>query len=572
MCSALQQLPDKHKMILLIDSRQENHNRLKSILEEYPLYQLTRCNDHVEAMMLLQQSSIDFILLSCNDSPLPCSTLISDLHQFRPHIPLIALSPHMTERQGQELIAANATDFLSNETLNTEIFLRTLRHAELTVKQNTEIQLLRHSDTLAPVGNRQFFYLTLLHKLNSLVQQGRQLALVTVDLDHFRKFNTRHGFSSGDEVVLEMGKRIQNCVSSDEVVARIGNDEFAIILDLPGTDSLLDTVKALLSKLITTLKSPYAHNLSHTQIDCSIGAVLAPEHGSEVDLLTKRSSMARMQAKQIHGCSYSIYRPGMELSNDKTAGLESEIMTALRAEQFVLFYQPRIDLRSGKIVGAEALIRWQHPTRGMIMPGDFIPLCERNGLIVPIGYWTIRQAGLHLKELKEAGIHIDRLGVNLSFRQFKDDMLVDTIKRIIKQEDIDTSVLEFELTESAIFNDENHVRECLDSLAEEGITFSLDDFGTGYSSFSLLHKLPISALKIDRSFVSHLNESSEAEEIVHSIISLAHNMKLTVVAEGVETREQLDFLIQDNCDQIQGYFYSPPVSFNDFKRMLPKPN
>jgi EAL domain-containing protein (putative c-di-GMP-specific phosphodiesterase class I) len=298
---------------------------------------------------------------------------------------------------------------------------------------------------------------------------------------------------------------------------------------------------------------------------------LAPEHGSEVDLLTKRASMARMQAKQIHGCSYSIYRPGMELTSDKTVGLESEIMTALRAEQFVLFYQPRIDLRSGKIVGAEALIRWQHPTRGMIMPGDFIPLCERNGLIVPIGYWTIRQAGLHLKELKEAGIHIDRLGVNLSFRQFKDDMLVDTIKRIIKQEDIDTSVLEFELTESAIFNDENHVRECLDSLAEEGITFSLDDFGTGYSSFSLLHKLPISALKIDRSFVSHLNESSEAEEIVRSIISLAHNMKLTVVAEGVETREQLDFLIQDNCDQIQGYFYSPPVSFSDFKRMLPKP-
>lgn len=571
MCSALQQLPDKHKKILLIDSHQENQSRLKSILEQHPLYQLTRCNDHVEALLILQQSSIDFILLSCNNSPLPCTTIISDLHKFRPNTPIIALSPHITEEQGQKLLTANATDFLSYETLNTEIFLRTLRHAELTIKQSTEIQLLRHSDTLAPVGNRQFFYLTLLYKLNSLIQQGRQLALITIDLDHFRKFNTRYGFSAGDEVVLELGKRIQSSVSNDEMVARIGNDEFAIILDLPSTAPLVDTVKSLLGKLIATLKSSYTHSQSQTQIDCSIGAVLAPEHGSEVDLLTKRASMARMQAKQIHGCSYSIYRPGMELTSDKTVGLESEIMTALRAEQFVLFYQPRIDLRSGKIVGAEALIRWQHPTRGMIMPGDFIPLCERNGLIVPIGYWTIRQAGLHLKELKEAGIHIDRLGVNLSFRQFKDDMLVDTIKRIIKQEDIDTSVLEFELTESAIFNDENHVRECLDSLAEEGITFSLDDFGTGYSSFSLLHKLPISALKIDRSFVSHLNESSEAEEIVRSIISLAHNMKLTVVAEGVETREQLDFLIQDNCDQIQGYFYSPPVSFSDFKRMLPKP-
>jgi EAL domain-containing protein (putative c-di-GMP-specific phosphodiesterase class I) len=204
------------------------------------------------------------------------------------------------------------------------------------------------------------------------------------------------------------------------------------------------------------------------------------------------------------------------------------------------------------------------------MPGEFIPICERNGLIVSIGYWTIRQAGLHLKMLEEEGIKIDRLGVNLSFRQFKDEMLVDTIKRIIKQEAIDTSILEFELTESAIFNDEEHVRNCLDSLAEEGITFSLDDFGTGYSSFSLLHKLPISALKVDRSFVSQVNESSEAAEIVRSIINLAQNMNLTVIAEGVETREQLDFLIKHNCDEIQGYFYSPPVCFNDFKRMFPK--
>ena len=570
MRSALRQLPDKHKKILLIDSNQQDQHRLMSILEEYPLYQIVRCNDHVEAMMLLQESPMDFILLSCCCSPLPCPAIITDLHQYQPHIPIIALSASISEDQGQKLINAKATDFLSTENITPDTLLRTLRHAELTVKQNAEIQLLRHSDTLTPVGNRQFFYLTLLHKLNTLSVRKHQLALITIDLDNFRKFNTRYGFTVGDEIVFEMGKRIQENIQKDDVIARLGSDEFAIILDISKHQNLLDTVKEYLTQLISALQEPYTHNLSHTQLNCSIGAVMAPEHGSEVDLLTKRVSLARIHAKQIHGCSYSIYRPGMEVKHEGQSGLEAELMTAIRAEQFELFYQPRIDLHSGHIVGAEALIRWRHPTRGMIMPGEFIPICERNGLIVSIGYWTIRQAGLHLKMLEEEGIKIDRLGVNLSFRQFKDEMLVDTIKRIIKQEAIDTSILEFELTESAIFNDEEHVRNCLDSLAEEGITFSLDDFGTGYSSFSLLHKLPISALKVDRSFVSQVNESSEAAEIVRSIINLAQNMNLTVIAEGVETREQLDFLIKHNCDEIQGYFYSPPVCFNDFKRMFPK--
>lgn len=571
MRSALRQLPDKHKSILLIDHCQENQNRLMSILEQHALYQLTRCNDHVEAILLLQESPVDIILLSCNSSPLPIPTIISDLQKYRPHTPIIALSSQINEEQGQELINAKATDFLSTTQLSTDTLFRTLRHAELTVKQNEEIQLLQHSDTLTPVGNRQFFYRTLLHKLNVLALQKRQIALITIDLDHFRKFNNRYGFSTGDEIVLELGERIQNCIRTDEVVARIGNDEFAIILDLPETYELLATVKQLLSKLISSLKEPYLHTDTHTSLNCSIGVVLAPEQGNEVDILTKRASVARLQAKQIHGCSYAIYRPGMEVKNEQCSGLEPDLMTALRAEQFELYYQPRIDLRLGKITGAEALIRWNHPTQGLVMPGEFIPICERNGLIVPIGYWTIHQAGLHLKELELAGTKLERLGVNLSFRQFKDDMLVDTIKRIIKQEAIDTSVLEFELTESAIFNDENHVRECLDSLAEEGITFSLDDFGTGYSSFSLLHKLPISALKVDRSFVSQVQESSEATEIVRSIISLAKNMKISVIAEGVETREQLEFLIKHECDQIQGYFYSPPVPFEEFKRMLPKP-
>ncbi|WP_415899819.1 EAL domain-containing protein [Neptuniibacter sp. QD48_11] len=568
MRSALRQLPGQHKKVLLVDKYQQNRMQIQSILERFPLYQLMFCEDQVEALARAHISDIDFILLSENVSPLPCSTIIADIYSSVPHIPIIVLNQYISEEQGLALIEAKATDFLSTNTLNADLLLRTLRHAEQSAKQNAEIQQLRHSDTLTTAGNRQFFYLSLLRKLNNLAEKQHHLALITIDLDDFRKFNTHYGFTTGDQVVAEMGERIQSSLKNDELFARLGSDEFAIIIDISIEIDLQATVREYLNKLIISLQQPYKHDQIETQLNCSIGVALAPEHADDVDLLNQRASLARLNAKQIHGCSYACYRPSMDVATKNTDDLEAELMPALRSEQFRLFFQPRIDLRSGKISGAEALIRWQHPKRGLIMPADFIPQCESNGMIVAIGYWILYQAGQHLQELKSAGLTIEKLGINLSFRQFKDDMLVDMIKRIIEQEQIDTSVLEFELTESAIFSDEEHVRACLNTLSEKGITFSLDDFGTGYSSFSLLHKLPISALKIDRSFVSQVQDSSEAAEIVRSIISLAQNMNIKVIAEGVETREQLDFLIQHECDEIQGYYYSPPISFSDFKQML----
>ncbi|WP_415902558.1 EAL domain-containing protein [Neptuniibacter sp. QD29_5] len=568
MRSALRQLPGRHKKVLLVDKYQQNRMQIQSILERFPLYQLMFCEDQIEALSRVHLSDIDFILLSENVSPLPCSTIIADIYSSVPHIPIIVLNQYISEEQGLALIEAKATDFLSTNTLNADLLLRTLRHAEQSAKQNAEIQQLRNSDTLTTASNRQFFYQSLLRKLNNLAENKHHLALITIDLDDFRKFNTHYGFTSGDQVVAEMGERIQSSLKNDELFARLGSDEFAIIIDLSIEIDLQEAVREYLNKLIISLQQPYKHDQVETQLNCSIGVALAPENADEVDLLNQRASRARLNAKQIHGCSYACYRPSMDIDTNNPNDLEAELMPALRSKQFELFFQPRIDLRSGKISGAEALIRWQHPKRGLIMPADFIPQCESNGMIVAIGYWIIYQAGQHLQELKAAGLTIDKLGINLSFRQFKDDMLVDMIKRIIEQEQIDTSVLEFELTESAIFSDEEHVRACLKTLSEEGLTFSLDDFGTGYSSFSLLHKLPISALKIDRSFVSHVQDSSEAAEIVRSIISLSQNMNIKVIAEGVETREQLDFLIKHDCDEIQGYYYSPPISFSDFKQML----
>ncbi|MCP4596152.1 GGDEF domain-containing response regulator [Neptuniibacter sp.] len=568
MRSALGQKANTTKQVLLIEEIGNNLKRIEPLLAPMEQYQLTVCKNHTEAMQIMYASGADIVLLCCSSSPLPCQGMIADLIQCHPDLPIIAIGENISPEHGERLIQANATDYLSTDTLTSDSLLRCLRYAESTQQKNSEIDQLLHRDPLTTVGNRQFFYRALLQKLTQLPHVPRQLALITIDLDEFRKFNTRFGVSSGDQIVQDMCQRIQNSARADEVIARLGSDEFALILDCSPEEDLDIAVNAHINRLISVLKDPYIHGNESSVLNCSIGVALAPEHGIQLDELTRKATIARFSAKQVHGCSYSIFRSSMEEEINNQPDLAADLMNALRGEQFTLHYQPRIDLHSGRIVGAEALIRWNHPSRGLIMPSDFIPTSEKSGLIVPIGYWVIHQAGLHLQTIKTLGLHIDRLGVNLSFRQFRDDHLVSTIRRIITQNQIDTSVLEFELTESAIFNDEEHVRECLDALSEDGITFSLDDFGTGYSSFALLHKLPISALKIDRSFVSHVNDSNEAAEIVRSIISLAQNMKMKVIAEGVETREQLDFLINHQCDQIQGYYYSPPVSFEDFIRML----
>jgi len=252
---------------------------------------------------------------------------------------------------------------------------------------------------------------------------------------------------------------------------------------------------------------------------------------------------------------------------EPTPGYDPELWRALQREEFVLFYQPRIDLREGNICGAEALIRWQHPERGLLTPDHFIPDCEASGLVVPLGYWVIQQVGKSLPNMLASGLN-GRIGINLSFRQFQDRFLATTIERLIKQHLIDTHTLEFELTETALCSDEEHVRESITQLSALGVEFSLDDFGTGYSSFSLLQKLPVATLKIDKSFVAGIPGNADDEEIVRAMISLAHNLNKQVIAEGVENRDQLEFLIRHDCDQVQGYFFSRPICEEQFLALL----
>lgn len=568
MHKALRPEPDRPKSVLLIDIDGISGRILNSLVESTRKYRLIITRTFADGMLCQKQNECDVILLACNKRKAPLPKIIQKLHQFRPEVPIIALGINITEQYGEELIEAHAFDYISVTKYSTELLNRAIRYAILSAEQQQKIVELRDTDALTGLGNRQLFLKLLAEKLEHNEQSSRKLAIISIDINNFRSLNSRFGQHSGDKVVEEMGKRISSSVPEDTLVARLGNDEFALIVECSPYEDAKRVVSNMLKNVASNLHQPFRYGHNEMQINCSMGIAFSPEHGFEVEQLIHRAVLARQESKKAFETRFTFFHEGLDDKEDLYSDLAPEIAHALRSNQFVLHYQPQIDVRTGQIIGAETLIRWNHPERGLLYPDSFIPLCEQVGLIVPIGYWIIHQACLDLNTLQKKGIFLKHLGVNLSFRQFGDDQLVPTIKRILERTGVDTSVLELELTESTLHDDEDHILTCLDSLSEAGLSFSLDDFGTGYSSFSLLQKLPIDTIKIDRSFITDVTTSEDDAKIVRAIINLSHNMGKKVIAEGVETQNQLDFLVENNCDMVQGYFFSRPVEFSTFKHTL----
>ncbi|WP_188858644.1 putative bifunctional diguanylate cyclase/phosphodiesterase [Marinobacterium nitratireducens] len=567
MQSAQRQSSESSIRLLIVARDPLERDRIGDLLGPEAGYELLDCSAMEQALLLLERERIDLLFLCLPARELLESAALLAIKRSNSCLPVIVLDDAIDDFTGRRLLSQSASDYLPLEQLDSDTLQRAIRYAIGTKRQDEEIDQLRHADPLTATGNRQYFYSKLLEALARIDSHGHRVALITIDLDGFRKLNDSLGHSVGDGVVQQLSRRLQD-VLHDQVLARIGGDEFAIIHEVDADTDLRASTRELLASLMLGVSEPYRTGERETMLPSSIGVSFAPEHSREFDALIRQASQARQRAKQTHGCSYAIFETSRDSDPATHITLEPELWEALRQEQFVLFYQPRIDLRTGKIIGAEALMRWRHPERGLVQPDEFIPVAEKTGLIVPMGYWAIHQAGQDMRRFRDAGFRYGSIGVNLSFRQFKDEFLARTIRRIIDKNEIDPTRLEFELTESALFADETHVQSCLKELSELGIDFSLDDFGTGYSSFALLQKLPISTLKIDKSFVGGVNSSKDDEEIVRAVINLAHNLNKKVIAEGVENKAQLEFLIRHECDQVQGYFFSPPVPVEDFMRML----
>lgn len=564
----LAEVPHQQSSIqcLVIDSCEFNHQTLLQLLQDQPQCTLFHASFDL-ATELIEQQTLDIIFLhTCHTD----TNALSELHYLRqqhPLIPVIVFDQQLSAERAAEFLYWRASDYLSLDRLAADMLARTLRYALSIKRYQTEIETLSRSDPLTGMTNRQHFHRELSKKLYALSQSNSPaLALFCIDLDGFRRFNNLNGHHAGDKLVTALASRLQTLAPG--LISRLGNDEFIMLMECAPDGDIHNSATLLCYQMLHALTEPYRYKDKEFILPCSIGVALAPMHSGETDTLIHQATQARLKAKEKSCCSYAIFDQLHSTDKESQLSIEAELMSAVRREEFQLYYQPRVNIATGKIIGAEALIRWQHPDKGLILPNAFIPTAERTGLIVPIGYWVIQQAGIDMQRLQEARLPVRHLSVNLSFRQFQDNYLCQTIQRLIEKGNIDTRILELELTESALFNNELHVLQGIGELHKLGINFSLDDFGTGYSSFSLLQKLPISSLKIDRSFISNITENTDNQAIVKALINLAHSLNKEIIAEGVETQAEQNFLAAQGCTQVQGYLYSPPVPFSEFVAML----
>ena len=361
-----------------------------------------------------------------------------------------------------------------------------------------------------------------------------------------------------------MVARLKAQLRGDDQLARLGSDEFALLLDGRRDPQ---RIEHLAERITQALAEPYWVDGESLLIGCSLGLAHA-RAGDGADPLLWHAHIAMQQAKSQAGCTFHIYDERLNSGARSLVDQESELRRALRRDELELHYQPRLCLSSGRIVGLEALVRWRHSERGLLAPSHFVPLAEESGLIVPLGYWVISRALRDMQWLRGRGLPALHMAVNLSFRQFQDSQLLSTLSRLIEERGVDAQWLEFELTETAVMRRSEQVQTTMLALGKLGVRFSLDDFGTGFSSFVHLNNLPITLLKIDRSFVAGMDGRAENRQLVKAMINLAHNLNLEVVAEGVENAEQLSLLRQFGCDQVQGFLVSKALPLRELARFL----
>ena len=445
------------------------------------------------------------------------------------------------------------SDWLVRDLLDTGMLRRCLRHVrERGVLENT-LRRLAEQDPLTGIANRQGFQTLLAARLAE--NEGRGLALGHLDLDNFRHANDSLGHQAGDRLILQVVARLKSQLEAGDRLARLGSDEFALLID---TRRAPERAEWMAERITEALAEPYWVDGESLLIGSSLGIAHARAQAG-ADPLMWHAHIAMQQAKSTQGCTFHIFNERINRNARSMADLESELRRALRRDELELHYQPRLNLEDGQIVGLEALVRWRHAERGLLPPSEFVPLAEQSGLIVPLGYWVISRALRDMQALRERGLPALHMAINLSFRQFQDSQLLSTLSRLIAERGVEAQWLEFELTETAVMRRSDLVKQTMDALGRLGVRFSLDDFGTGFSSFVHLNSLPIALLKIDKSFVGGMEQREENRKLVHAMINLAHNLNLEVVAEGVETPEQLSLLRGFGCNQVQGYLISKPL-------------
>ncbi len=433
------------------------------------------------------------------------------------------------------------------------------------IQSQERLHYLAHHDVLTNLPNRALFMERLKQLISRSRRLGRLVAVLFIDLDRFKLVNDTLGHEAGDQLLQVCGERLLACVREGDTVARLGGDEFAVILDSVAS---LNDVAPIAQKLLNVLMPSLTINNHEFFVTGSIGICIYPDDGHDPPTVLKNADTAMYRAKQRGGNSYQFYQAEMNTEALRRFNLEAYLRRALERQEFILHYQPQVDLRTGSVTGCEALIRWERPGVGLVPPMEFIPLMEETGLIVPVGEWVLRTACAQRQAWHAAGLPSLHMAVNVSARQFGGGDLIGMVERVLRQSNMDKDMLELELTESVIMQNALAAVETLKTLNGMGVRLSIDDFGTGYSSLSYLKRFPINTLKIDQTFVRDITSDPDDAAIVRAIITMARSLDIDVIAEGVETREQLEFLRAQGCYLAQGYYFGKPQPADVIERKI----
>ncbi len=566
----------KEAVIMMVDDEPIMMELVQAYLEEEGYRNFITLNQSSQALQVLNRERPDVLLLDLNMPGVEGFDILDRIRACRElrHMPVIVLTSSTDPESKLKALALGAADFLAKPVDQSELMLR-IRNT-LTVKAYHN--QLAFYDELTGLPNRKLFLDRLDWAIRRAARGEQQVAVIHIGLNKFKQVNESLGPQVGDMLLKLISKRLLNCVQNDAVLNRLGNEELWRNVSRLGGDefSILvpqvphaENIGLLARSVLDALGGVFEIDGHEVCVSASMGIAVYPGDGAESDALIKHAGVAAGHAKQRGGSSYQFYSKEINGLSRERFRLEADLRRALEREEFELYYQPKIQVSTGRLIGMEALLRWHHPRDGMILPHKFIPLAEESDLIVPIGDWVIDQACRQNRQWQsEYGIQDLKIAVNVSAQQLRRHHLSRSIKDVLSASGMLPDHLMVEITESMVIEDTENCVQILYELRDHGVHISLDDFGTGYSSLSYLKRLPIDELKVDRSFLVDFQGDDDSSAIFKAIIALSHSLDLTVVAEGVETEQQLHFLREERCDLIQGHYFSKPLSANDFLKFV----
>ena len=553
--------------ILIVDDQLANVKLLEYMLRGAGFRAVSSTTDSRQVIAMHRAAHYDLILLDLNMPHLNGFQILEQLKEIEPegYVPVLVVTAEPGHKQ--RALEAGAKDFVGKPVDQLEVLtrIRNLLEVRLLYTQSRDYgRRLVHYDTITGLPNRSLFQESLARAVGQAREQQGTLALLFIDLDRFKDVNDTLGHALGDELLRQFSQRLAGCVRDRDTIGRLGGDEFALILANPDQHD----VEAAAGQLRAALQPRFALPGHELAVSASIGIAMYPADAADAPTLLKYADTAMYRAKEAGRDTYRFFTPEMNARAQRRLELENALRRAVEHGEFELYYQPKADIRSGHITGAEALLRWNRPGVGLVSPAEFIPLLEETGLIVQVGAWVIDTVCSQLARWSATMPAPPVVAVNVSARQFADGQLEARIDAALAASGIHADRLALEITEGALMRDVERSVETLRALKRRGMQIAIDDFGTGYSSLAYLKKFPIDTLKIDIAFIRDVTTNPDDAAIVRAIIAMAHSLGMEVVAEGVETEAQLAHLRRQRCDQLQGYYFSRPLPVAEFERLL----